>query len=482
MSTRILIVDDQEEMLFLMSEIISNNSPHVPIAVSSGEEALERIAQGGIDVVVTDLVMPPPKMDGVELLGKVHAINPLLPVLVVTAHGTIESAVDLMWKGAYDYITKPFQPKELLRRIDRAVETLGLKKEISQLRGQLRLQEGVKDIVGNSEGICRLLQILPEVSRTDASVVITGESGTGKELVARAVHHLSRRAGGPFVTLHCGALPETLLENELFGHARGAYSDAHADYTGLAQEAHGGTLFLDEIAEISLNVQVKLLRFLQQKEYRPLGSTKTLQSDARIVAATNKDLQEEIARGRFREDLFYRLNIIPLHLPPLRERREDVASLAIHFLKRYSDVYGKPIEGFTPAAMQRLLDYSWPGNIRELENKIQQLLVLATPPLIRPEQIRFEADASVAFSPIAPRASSHHKPFRDAKKELLGLFEREYVCTKLEEHSGHIGHASEASGLDRRSFYELMRRYGVDAKTYKKKARRIRPPAQYSSS
>ncbi len=479
---RILIVDDEESLRLFLERIVSKATPYIPVPVASAEEALQKVKAGGINVVITDLVMP--GMGGERLLEEIKRFNPSLPVIILTSHATVECAVELLKKGASDYITKPFQTQLFLNRLEKVMENLRLRREVELLRERLvdehGLGEGDISIIGNSSGILILLNKLPAVARSEVTVLLRGESGTGKELFARAIHSLSSRRGRPFVTVNCGALPDTLLENELFGHVRGAYSDAVSDQPGMIETAEGGTLFLDEIGEMSPGIQVKLLRFLQFKEYKPLGSTRIKKADVRIIVATNRNLQKEVEEGRFREDLYYRINIIPLEIPPLRERKEDIPLLVSHFLKKYSDLHNGKVEGISPMAMQRLMEYDWPGNVRELENKIQQLVVMSPTSIIDSDVLELEGpeawrrnpeDASGELEKALRRfvekgvgRSEHEggpRPLKDAKRQVVELFERTYIEKVLGLAGGNISRAARLAGKHRRAFWELMRKYGI---------------------
>jgi two-component system response regulator HydG len=331
-----------------------------------------------------------PGLDGMEVLRQVRAASPETQVIVMTAYGTIESAVQAVREGAHDYVSKPFQAEELLLRIGRALETRRLRGTVTRLAGELRRQDGLERIIGRSPAIRDVIERIVRVAPTDASVLLTGESGTGKELVARALHLASRRGEEPFVPVNCAAITETLLESELFGHARGAFTGASRARRGLFEEAHGGTLFIDEIAETSPGFQAKLLRVLQDGELRRVGESTPIQVDVRVVAATNQDLRRAIAERRFREDLFYRLAVVPLRIPPLRERREDVPLLAAHFLRRFVARTGVA-RTLSSAAVERLVAHDWPGNVRELENVIEQAAALAPGEEIRAEDVHVEA-------------------------------------------------------------------------------------------
>ena len=375
------------------------------IFASNGQEALRCLeVEQGIQLVLSDVMMP--EMGGEALLKEIQHRMPDLPVLLMTSHGTIDSAVSFLKAGAVDYITKPLHKEVLLHRIRSVLGVHRLTEENLQLRRELAQRKELQPIIGRSPLLMEILKKLPSIAKTDASVVIYGESGTGKELIAKAIHALSQRREGALVTVNCGALPENLLETELFGHKKGAFTDAIRDHDGLVKEADRGTLFLDEIGEIPLNLQVKLLRFLQQKEYKPLGSTQTERADVRFISATNRDLLFETMQGRFREDLYYRLNIIPIRLPSLRERRDDIPLLVRHFLKRFAEDLQRPYLDIDGQAMKKLQSYDWPGNIRELENKLLQLVVMSEEDRLSAEMIVWPEPRS--FSP-AGWAARHHE-------------------------------------------------------------------------
>jgi len=462
----ILVVDDEEGMRHLMTEIIHLKTPYDAVSAANGDEAIaflrdsvdkEHHDSADIRLVVTDLLMP--GLDGESLLAQVRDLAPALPVRVAASHGSIDNAVNLVRRGAADYLTKPFKPVEFVQRIERVLENQKLQLENVRLKEELHRQHVVSEVIGNSKAIADVLKVVSTAAVSEALVMVYGESGTGKELVARAIHALSSRAQNKFVTVNCGALPDTLLENELFGHVKGAYSDAHQDQHGLVEEAIGGTLFLDEIGDISPAVQVKLLRFLQQKEFKRLGHSKVSTADVRLIAATNKDLREEVRRGRFRDDLYYRLNIIPILIPPLRQRTEDIPPLVNHFLKKFCSLYNRTIPLLTEKGMQKLMAYEWPGNIRELENKIQQIVVLTGKREIGPEDISLEHDEEVTRESI--------KPFNEAKSEMIARFERNYLTTLLSTHRGNVSRAARQAGKHRRAFFELMRKHKIEASTFR---------------
>ncbi len=445
---KVLVVDDDPNTRYLI-EVFCRNEEYDLEMASNGKEAIEIIQQGNVNVVVTDIRMP--EISGEAVLDAVLKFNPEIPVIIMTSYGTIEDAVRFLQAGAHDYITKPLTREAFCLRIRRAVEKLHMSQEITRLKTSLKVYTNRDHIVGNSKIMRDLINKLPSIAQTDASVVIYGESGTGKELIARTIHYFSRRASKPFVPVNCGALPENLLESELFGYKRGAFTDAHADTRGLVDEANTGTLFLDEVGEVSPRVQVKLLRFLQEKEVKPLGSTKTIRVDVRIVSATNRDLMEAIKDGYFREDLYYRLNIVPIFIPPLRERKEDIPLLANHFLRKFSQEYNKDIKKISPLALQRLVGHDWPGNIRELENKIQQCVVVATRDVIEPDDVELPGELHT---------------FKKEKQKIVGEFERNYITKMLTINNGNITRAAKSAGMDRKNFWQLMKKYEIDAKEY----------------
>jgi DNA-binding NtrC family response regulator len=450
---KILIVEDEEDLRHAVADAFEIQGQYDCLQAKDGVEAFARVREEPINLVLTDLHMP--RMDGAALLEAIRGYNPEIPVLVMTGFGTVESAVELLKKGAYDYITKPFQLEELHGRVARALERLRLIDEIRSLKQAVEERGGVHRPIGSSAAMMKVLRQLQSVARSEAAVILYGESGTGKEVVARSIHGMSGRASRPFVTVNCGALPESLLENELFGHMRGAFTDARENYAGLIREADGGTLLLDEIGEMTPATQVKILRFLQEKEYRPLGSSRTVRVNVRIIAATNRDLKKAIGDGSFREDLYYRLNIIPLTLPPLRERKEDIPLLVNHFLKRFAQEMQSPVESVSPLALQKLMSYDWPGNVRELENKIQQVVALSPTNVVLPEQVDLPASETIA------RADGRLKSYREAKREVVTAFEVGYVTKLLAMTAGNISEAARLARKHRRAFWEIMKKHGI---------------------
>ncbi|MBU1406358.1 MAG: sigma-54 dependent transcriptional regulator [Proteobacteria bacterium] len=384
---RLLIIDDEESMLEMLSIVTSKGGYQVTLA-RNGEEGLGALGKGSFSLVLCDLKMP--RLDGMGFLEKAKEQGIEAPIIMMSAYAAIEDAVAAIKAGAYDFITKPFKADEVLLTLGRAAEHMRLRRENLLLRRQiddLQREQGLDDMVGKSGVMASFLQTVVKVAQYDTTVLITGESGTGKELVARGIHHKSGRAGKPFLAVNCGGMPSSLLESELFGYVKGAFTGAEKDRKGIFQEAHGGTLFLDEIGELPPDAQVKLLRVLQEREVRPVGGARTVRVDVRVLAATARDLEEEVAAGRFREDLFYRLNVIRLHVPPLRERMEDIPLLCTRLLDRIAAKLDRLPPELPPATLAVLLRHRWPGNVRELENVLERALVLSDGSLIMTEHL-----------------------------------------------------------------------------------------------
>ncbi len=369
----ILIVDDEGQNRDYLTEILSQEDYNVSSS-SNGKDAISQLSQDQFHVVLTDLQMP--ELDGLGVIrylveNKLNCIG-----IIFTGYGSVKTAVDAMKLGAFDYITKPFKADEIKVVVKKALDHLALQEENTYLKQQLKAKYKFENIIGTSDRMQKVFSLIDKVSSTDSTVLVLGESGTGKELVARALHYNSPRAQNPFVPVNCGAIPEELLESELFGHEKGAFTSAFRTRIGRFELAHSGSIFLDEVSEMSPNLQVKLLRVLQEREFERVGGVKSIKTDVRIIAATNKDLEEEVAEGRFREDLYYRLNVIPLNLPPLRDRKEDIPLLVKHFMSKYGKEKNSAVTGFTKRAMNVLMQYRWPGNVRELENLVERVLVL----------------------------------------------------------------------------------------------------------
>jgi two-component system response regulator HydG len=451
MQTKLLLIDDDAAVCDVVGQTLNKRGFDV-VSANTGSEALAALERGEFDVVVSDLNMP--GMSGLELCRRAHATRPNLPVVLVTAFGSTETAVAALRAGVYDFITKPIQMPELLLTLTRAVEHRQLKEENKQLRATVERHRPHPEMIGDSAAMCELQDTLARLSETDASVLVTGESGTGKELVAQAVHRQGAHRAGPLVAVNCAAVPESMLESELFGHTRGAFTDATANRKGLFVQAHGGTLFLDELGEMPLSTQVKLLRALQERTVRPLGSDREVPFDARIVSATSRDLESDVAEHRFREDLYYRINVIRLHVPPLRSRGNDVVLIAEHFIRRFAEQAKKNVCGLDTAAASALLRYGWPGNVRELQNCVERAVALT-----RGDQITLE-DLPAHISKF--EGKQFVLPLENPV-DLLSMaeVERRYVLQVLQAVGGRKTQAALALGFDRRTLHRKLKDYGV---------------------
>jgi len=444
----ILLVDDEASARATMALLLRKRGHLVSEAADVGA-AVKALADAVFEVVVTDLRMP--DGDGLDVLRAAKAHCPDADVILLTAYAGWESAKEAIQLGAFDYFEKGREPDELLHRIDRAVADKALRRENENLRAQVRERFGLPGLIASSAEMAQVLDLVGRVAPTDATVLIHGESGTGKEVVAKALHHASRRAGARFVAINCGALPEALLESEIFGHVKGAFTGAGANKKGLYEEAHGGTLFLDEIGEMAPGLQVKLLRALQSGEVRPVGSTRAITVDARVVAATNRDLEPMIRQGSFREDLFYRLNVIPIALPPLRERREDIPLLAEHFLARFGQRQGRVLR-LSAGAMERLLRYAWPGNVRELENAMERTAILTRSETIEPGDLPPHVGAGLALGPAPGLAA----------EQTLAEAERAHIVQILERYGWNHMRAAEALGIGRTTLWRKLKEFEIE--------------------
>ncbi|MDY7233191.1 sigma-54-dependent transcriptional regulator [Hyalangium rubrum] len=448
MPGRILMVEDEREMRAMLEKGLTRRG-FEPHGYATSDEALERLGTEDFDVVLTDLQMP--GMNGLALCERIALNRPDIPVVVVTAFGSLETAVAAMRVGAYDFITKPVDVDALVFVLERAVQHRALRQEVRRLRQELGERAGMGELLGESPSLRQAYALIDRVADVDTTVLITGESGTGKEVAARALHTRGRRRTGPFVALNCAAMPEQLLESELFGHVKGAFTDARTPRTGLFVEATGGTLFLDEVGELPLALQPKLLRALQERKVRPVGGNEEVEFDARIVAATNRDLELAVAEGRFREDLYYRLNVINIELPPLRARGNDALLLSQRFIEHFAARTGKRVVGLSPAAAQRLLTYGWPGNVRELQNCIERAVALTSF-----EQLTVEDLPERIRNYSAPRVV----PEVADMSELVTLeeVERRYIQRVLEAVGGSRTLAARILGVDRKTLYRKLER------------------------
>jgi two-component system response regulator GlrR len=451
---KILVVDDDQSLLNMLRLHLEEAEYAVTLA-ETGSEAVACAMKDIPDLAIVDLRID--EESGIEVLEKLLRLQPALPVIIATAHATIDTAVEATKKGAYDYTTKPFEIVDLLHRLEKALEVRNLKVELDRLRFQVLERYQFDEIIAFSEQMQGVLHQVVQIASTDSTVCVYGESGTGKELIAKALHVASRRALGPFVAINCGAIPEGLLENELFGHTKGAYTGADRTKKGLLQQADGGTLLLDEISELPAALQVKFLRVLQEREFYPLGAGQPIKVNIRLVAATNQDLQKLVSQGKFREDLYYRVHVLPIILPPLRERPADIAPLAQHFLQRFAQETNKDVQGFTPEALQRLMLYSWPGNIRELANIIERAVVLSPNSLITPDLLLLGKTEILSF----------RSPDLCTLREARERFERNYLIQVLTAVKGHVSRAASLAGKDRAEFYRLLRRHAIVPSTFK---------------
>src|SRR5882724_9801191 len=450
MPNNVLFVDDDADMCELVREALKRRDFQVDVR-SSADEAMQALRTGEYSVVVTDINMK--GMSGLEFCRRTSENRPDVPVIVVTAFGSMETAVAAIRAGAYDFITKPIQMDDLALTLSRAIQLRSLREEVKRLRSEAATTKTFEELVGASPAVRAVYELVERVADSDATVLVTGESGTGKELVARAIHRRSRRSEGPFVAINCAALPESILESELFGHVRGAFTDAKGAKAGLFARASGGTLFLDEIGEMPLGMQVKLLRALQERTARPVGGEEEIPFDARVVAATNRDLESDVAEHRFREDLYYRVNVVRIQVPPLRARGNDMLLIAQHFLDRFAKQSGKNVLGISSTAAEKVLAYDWPGNVRELQNCVERAVALTKFDQLvvddLPEKIREHKNTRFVIATENPA-------------ELLSMdeVERRYTLKVLHAVNGNKTLAAQVLGFDRRTLYRKLERYG----------------------
>ena len=451
---KILVVDDELNMLLVLEAMLKKEKYEVATA-SDGLEALAILKDDDVAVVVTDLKMP--KLDGLGLLSKIENDYPSIPVIIITAHGTITTAVEALKKGAFDYITKPFDQDDLKNVISKAFKTRALNENEPALSSD---EIDRHDIIGSSESMVEMYDLIGKVAPTPTTVLITGETGTGKELFAHAIHRNSPRRDNPFIKINCAAIAENLLESEFFGFEKGAFTGAVHRKPGRFELAHKGTLFLDEIGDLPKDMQVKILRVIQDQEFERVGGLRTIKVDVRLIAATNKTLLEEVGKGRFREDLYYRLNVFPIDIPPLRERRGDIGPLADFFLKKFNEKLNHKIDHIDPKAQEFFTKYGWPGNIRELENLMERLVLLATGDTITlediPAEIRFSAAAETSDSTAEPKRS-----FKNILKEKTERLEKDMIMKVLEECNGNVSKAALQFGLSRKGLQLKMAKYNL---------------------
>lgn len=448
---RILVVDNEAAICRMLEAILTDSGYRVTMQTDS-VKAVEEFKPDTFDLVITDIKMP--RLDGLAVLKQIKERDPAVPVLMITAYATVEMSIQALREGAFDMLTKPFEPDELLYRVRNALRQTELLEENQQLREELAGQEQFGEVVGQSPELLTVLDTAKRVARRDIPVVITGESGTGKELVARAIHQHSSRSDQKFVAINCGALPEALLESELFGHRKGAFTGADREKKGLLEAANNGTLLLDEVGNLPLDVQKALLRFLQEKEFYRVGDSHPTRVDVRILSATNADLKTAIESGAFREDLYYRLAVVKLHLPPLRERCSDIPLLAAHFVREQNERFHTSVKGFGPRAMEALLGYSWPGNIRELKNLVEAALAIETGDRIRLQGLSRLMGEGTAVTTRVTDAQGNYA-------EALERFERGYFNEMLSEAEGNVEKAAARAGVNMATFYRKIKKYDL---------------------
>ena len=457
---KILVVDDDKNLLELAKTRLAAANYGVTVALGQ-EEAF--------DLAIVDLRLA--DEDGITLMEKLHAIFPGMPVIILTGHASVEGAVDAMKRGAYTYLTKPFDPRELILQIGRALESCKLASENQMLKGMLKEKYDFANIVAKSDKMQRVLEAVSRIAKTDSTVYIHGESGTGKELIAKAIHLASPRKDKPFVAINCAAIPETLLESELFGHEKGAFTGAVRSTKGLFTQANEGTLFLDEIGDMPLSIQVKLLRALEERQFYPVGGEKPVQVDVRVVVATKKDLVEEVKKGQFREDLFYRIHVIPIVLPPLKDRIEDIPYLVDHLLKKISQQMKRDVNGLTPKAMEKLMQHDWPGNVRELENTLEYAVTMTQRDVVTDDLVLQTKVSTGAVATTGDTIQAQLLPTNGSfktLKEARSEFERAYLVRLLHSCNGKATRAAEIAGKYRADFYDLLKKHDIKLAEFKR--------------
>jgi two-component system response regulator GlrR len=455
----LLVVDDDQNLIELIALKLKAEGYEVTTA-STGQEAVQAAKAAIFDLCIVDLRLS--DQDGISVMRELHSINPGMRVIILTGYGTVESAVQAMQEGAYSYLSKPFNTQELLLQISRALENRRLNSEIQRLKGLLEQAYDFPNIVAKSAKMRSVLDIVSRIADTESTIYLQGESGTGKELIAKAIYLASSRRDKPFVAVNCAALPEPLLESELFGHEKGSFTGADRSTRGLLSQANNGTFFLDEVGDMPLSIQAKLLRALQDKQFYPVGSEKPVAVNVRIIVATNKNLEEEVAKGNFRLDLFYRLHVIPIHLPPLRDRKEDIPLLADRFLKQISQQMKKKIKGITPEAMRKLMLYDWPGNVRELENTLEYAVAMTRHDMLTEDSIlhtkgTMASSRTEDLGTFVNGTKGPVKSYKSAKYE----FEKGYLVHLLKLCGGKASEAAKLAGKSRTDFYELLRKHEI---------------------
>jgi DNA-binding NtrC family response regulator len=459
MKPRILIVDDEEIVVRSCLRILEDDRYDVD-SVADGWEALRRIDENGVDVLVLDIMMP--RIDGLQVLQHVKERHPDIDVIMMTGLSQIQTAVRAMKLGAFDYLSKPFDPDELKLVVERALERRRLLQENRTLKTEVSSKYRFENIIGRSAQMQNVYRLIAQCAPTNCTVLITGESGTGKEMVARAIHYNSLRRDRPFVPVDCTTLSENLLESELFGHVKGAFTGAVGNKRGMFDMADSGTLFLDELGNISLSTQAKLLRVIQEREFKAVGDTRSHGTNVRLLAATNKDPKAMVADGTFREDLYYRINVFPIHVPPLRERRDDIPALAFHFLKMFSDELGKPVTEFSEGAMSMLMHHAWPGNVRELENTVHRAAILASDHMIRQAHLASILENAVRPDLEVPRTGDDLKRIKKlAREKSVEEIEKLFIQETLKRNVWNVTRSAEETGMQRANFQALMKKYNI---------------------
>ncbi len=459
MSARILIVDDEEIVIRSCLRILDDDAYQVD-SVQDGWEALKKVDETEYDVVVLDIMMP--RIDGLEVLQQVKEKYPDVDVIMMTGLSQIQTAVKAMKLGAFDYLSKPFDPDELKHVVDRALERRRLLQENRSLKGEVESKYRFENIVGSSARMQAVFGLIAKCAPTNSTALITGESGTGKEMIARAIHHNSLRRDHAFVTVDCNTLSETLLESELFGHVKGSFTGAMTNKRGLFDLANNGTLFLDEFGNISLSTQAKLLRVIQEREFRAVGNTQTQKTNVRLIAATNKDLKAMVSQGTFREDLYYRINVFPIHAPALRERRDDIPALAFHFLRDFCNELEKPVPDISQAAMNILVNYDWPGNVRELQNTLHRAVILASDKTIHQAHLASIMDVPLRHDLEVPKTSDELKRIKKiAREKSVEEVEKLFVQESLKRNDSNVTRSAEETGMQRSNFQAMMKKYNI---------------------
>ena len=463
---KLLVVDDDSNLLEFLQRKFKSADYDARTALSA-TDAIKMVRDESFDLCVVDMRLA--DGNGISLMNEFHSTNPHMPVIILTGFGSVESAVDAMKKGAYSYLTKPLDARELMLQIEKALENSRLNYEVQRLQGLLEEKFAFPNIIAKSEGMRRVLDVVSKIAKTESTVYLHGESGTGKEVIAKAIHFASLRRDKPFVAINCAAVPESLLESELFGHEKGSFTGAVKSTRGLFSQANGGTIFLDEIGDMPMSIQAKLLRVLQERQFYPVGTEKPVDVDVRIVVATNKVLEKEVERGAFRQDLFFRLHVIPIHLPPLRERKEDIPYLTERFLKQLSQQMKKNVRGLAPEALRKFMLHDWPGNVRELENTLEYAVAMSRDDMITEDLVLQRRDGAARLP--AERSGSDLEisvkgaltTYKEAKYE----FERTYLIQLLQSCAGKASEAAKVAGKCRTDFYDLLRKHEIRIDRFK---------------